>query len=234
MKVPPNWFYGSLTPQIADHIGPTAAALWVRSRFWYFCGWALAVPLGLTFALWAESSGSPLVLWLAAVASWTGASALWVASVVTGHAGDTAASAYVSAALGFRARVSCPLYLWQFRWKRTLARVESEHREHLRLAQEIGVGPAVNKIVGEKQLSQGLGCFALGLIGFLIGFVVGVLIAFAIGQTESLGVSMVVIGAGACALALPLAFQPRFTAALKRYRSEIIEELSQAGYFPPP
>jgi hypothetical protein len=229
MKVPPSWFYRSIAPQIASHIGPAASVLWLTSRFWYALGWVLAVPLGLTFCFWAESTGSPLVLWLAAGASWAGASALWVASVVIGRAGDTAASAYVSVALGFRARVSCPLYLRQFQWERTLARIESEHREHLRLAQEIGVGPAIDRIVNAKQNSQALGCLALSLIGFLAGFGLGCLVAFAVGQTESLGVFLVFVTGCACALALPLAFRSRFTAALERYRSEIGQELAQAG-----
>lgn len=224
---PPGWFYEAAQPRIAGHIGTDAAALWVESRFWYAIAWLLAVPIGLTACLWAELSG-PGILWAAAALCWTGAAPIATRSILTGRTAEGVASAHLTEVRGHRMAVSCPITSWEWQWTRALARAENEHAAHIRLAQTAGVRSALSQIIERKRYGLRLYRVALGLVGFLVCFVVGVVLAFVAGQTRSLGVFLVFSGAFAAALVVPYLFRGRFDRALDRYGAEISEELSTA------
>ena len=221
----PNWFYNAARGRIAGHIGAEATAVWVRSRFLYAVAYVLAVPLGLTACLWAELS--PLgVLWVVATLSWVGAAPLAAKSIVTATEANRIASAYLSSTRGYRMAVSCPITSWDWQWVRAIARADDEHAAHIRMAQTVGTDIAIEQLVERKRQAHRVTRVALGLIGFLGGFVVGVVLAFAVGQTESLGVFLVFTGASAAAFGLPYAFHTRFTRAVIAYKGDVTQELS--------
>ena len=189
--------------------------------------WVLGVPLGLSCALFAELPRSPSALWLAAGASWTGALPFGRLSLLKGRAADRSASAYLSAIRGYRMKVSLPITPLTSQWTRTVTRADAEHEAHVQLAQRAGIAVAIDQLVEQKRDERRLWRVALALIGFLTGFAVGVLGAFAVGETQSLGVFVVFIFALGCAYALPRLLRPTFERAFDRYRAEITQELGQ-------
>jgi hypothetical protein len=226
MTLPPRWFYRTVEPNVAEYIGPDAATLWVSSRFWWAVAWILWVPVGLSSAIVAELPGSPGILWLVPAASSVGALILGTKSLAAAKATNSQACTYVSGVRGYRMSISCPITSWQLQWARALAKAEDEHQAHVRLARTVGVAAALEQIVEEKQSSQVPSRIALGLTGFLAGFVLGVLVAFVVGQTESLGVFLVFLGACLCGILLPVVFGSRFRRTLDSYRAEVAKELS--------
>lgn len=226
MTLPPRCFYRTVEPQVAEYIGQDAATLWVRSRFWWAAAWILWVPVGLSSAIVAELPGTPRILWLVTAASSVGALILGTKSLAAAKAANSQACTYVSGVRGYRMSISCPITSWQWQWARALAKAEDEHQAHVRLARTAGVAAALEQIVEEKQSSQVPSRIALGLIGFLAGFVLGVLVAFVVGQTESLGVFLVFLGACLCGVLLPVLFGSRFRRTLDAYRAEVAKELS--------
>jgi hypothetical protein len=220
----PNWFYKAARERIAGHIGADATQAWVRSRFLYAFAWVLAIPIGLASCLRAELSG-PWVLWGAAAAAWIAAALVFARSMVAATTANRLASAHLSKARAYRTVVSCPITMWEWQWQQAFARAEREHIAHMRLAETDGAAGAIDQLVERKRYAQGLSRVALGLAGFLAGFVIGLVLAFAAGQTESLGVFLVFILAIATAFAVPLAFRSRFTRAVANYRADISREL---------
>jgi hypothetical protein len=221
----PNWFYKTARTPIAGYIGADAARVWVRSRFLYAVAYVLAVPLGLTACLWAEVSGLG-ILWVVAAVSWVGASPLAARSIITASEANRIASAHLSGTRGYRMAVSCPITSWGWQWVRAITRADDEHAAHVRMGQTVGADIAIEQLVERKRQAQRLTRVALSLTGFLGGFVVGVVLAFAAGQTKSLGVFLVFIGASAAAFGLPHAFRARFTRAVTFYRGDVTQELS--------
>jgi uncharacterized membrane protein YbhN (UPF0104 family) len=232
MNLPPSWFFRTTEPRVAKHIGPGAATLWVQSRFWWVVAWILWVPVGLSTALWAQTPGSPHLLWLITATSCTAALALTAKSLVLARSADRAASAFLSEFRGYRMSVACPITTWEYQWVRAITRADSEHEAHLRLAQACGVTVAVEQLVQKKRSGQAALKVALSLTGFLIGFAVGVLLAFAIGQTASLGVLFAFIVAVLAASVSPLLFRSRFEKSLQAYRAEIAVELAAPAPLP--
>jgi hypothetical protein len=227
MTLPPRWFYRTVEPQVAQYIGPSAASVWVRSRFWWTAAWILWVPLGLSCVILAQLPGWPHVLWLVTAASSLAGLGLGLKSVVSAGAANRQASAYLSAMRGYRMSMANPVTSQDHQWARALAKAEDEHQAHLRLAHTVGVHNALEQLVRRKRSSQGPLHIALGLSGFLVGFVLGVVIAFAVGQTKSLGVLTVFIAACLAGFLLPALFRSRFRRALDEYRSEVAIELSE-------
>ncbi len=227
MPVPPNWFYQEAQPRIAGYVGPDAAALWVSSRFWFLVAWVLAVPFGLSCLLLAEAPRAPSALWAAAGACWIGALPFGTRSLVKAGAARRSASAFLSETRGYRMEVSLPITPLASQWTRAVRRADAQHEAHVQLAQTAGITAAVDQLVKSRRAERRLWWVALALVGFLLGFVVGVLGAFAVGQTQSLGVFVVFVFATGCAGALQLLLRPRFERSFDRYRGEIVEELGQ-------
>jgi hypothetical protein len=226
MKLPPRWFYRTVESRVAQYVGSSAATLWVCSRFWWLAAWILCVPVGLSCAIFGQLSGSPGILWLLAAASTLGALGLGIKSIATASAANRQASAYLSGMRGYRMSVTCPITSWRIQWARALARAEDEHQAHLRLAETAGIALAFRQLVRRKRSAQGPSRIALGLIGLLVGFVFGVMVAFAVGQTKSLGVLVVFVTACLGGFVLPMLFRSWFRRTLDEYRAEVARELS--------
>jgi hypothetical protein len=227
MPVPPKWFYHAAEPRIAGYVGPDAAALWVSSRFWFLVGWVLAAPVGLSCLLLAETPRAPSALWVAAGACWIGALPFGTRSLVNAGAATRSASAFLSETRGYRMEVSLPITPLASQWIRAVRRADAQHEAHVQLAQTAGITAAIDQLVERRRAERRLWWVALAVVGFLLGFVVGVLGAFAVGQTQSLGVFLVFVFATGCACALPYLLRPRFEGAFARYRAEIAAELGQ-------
>ncbi len=216
MTLPPRWFYRTVEPQVADYIGPDAAALWVSGHFWWAAAWILWVPVGLSSAIVAELPGSPGILWLVTAASSVGALALGTKSIAAAKMANSEAREYLSRVRGYRINISCPITSWPWQWAHALAKADDEHQAHVALAQAAGIAAALAEIVEKKQSSQVPFYIALGLIGFLAGFVLCVLVAFAVGQTQSLGVFLVFVGACSSARWSRCSFAPGSPGLLTR------------------
>jgi len=227
MRIPPRWFLRAAEPRIAGYIGNDAAALWVRSRFWYLVAWILWAPIGLTCFVLASSSSSPGPLWLVVGVAWPGGLAFGALSIATGSAADKVASAFLSEIRGYRMSISCPITLLPSQWTRAVARADTAHQAHVELARTAGTAAAIDQLVEQRKVERRLWPVALALVGFLGGFVLGVLVAFLINQTKSLGVLLVFCCAFLCAYGLPRLLRPRFERASQRYRAELTAELSQ-------
>jgi hypothetical protein len=227
MQGHPNWFYRGIEQRIAGYVGPDAAALWVTSRFRYLVAWVFGMPIAWSCALLAETGRFPTVLWSAAAASWIGCVAFGVLWLRAAGAASTSAAAYLSQIHGYRIEVSLPLTPWPSQWTRVVRRAEAEHESRVQLAQSAGLAAAVEQLVERRRASRRLWWLALALIGFLLGFIVGVLGAFAVGQTESLGVFVVFVFALCCAGVLPYSLHSKSERALDRYRADVTSELGQ-------
>jgi hypothetical protein len=213
MPVPPKWFYHAAEPRIAGYVGPDAAALWVSSRFWFLVAWVLAAPVGLSCLLLAETPRAPSALWVAAGACWIGALPFGTRSLVNAGAATRSASAFLSETRGYRMEVSLPITPLASQWIRAVRRADAQHEAHVQLAQTAGITAAIDQLVERRRAERRLWWVALAVVGFLLGFVVGVLGAFAVGQTQSLGVFLVFVFATGCACALPYLLRPRFEGA---------------------
>ena len=123
--------------------------------------------------------------------------------------------------------VSLPITPLASQWIRAVRRADARHDAHVQLAQTAGITAAIDQLVERRRAERRLWWVALAVVGFLLGFVVGVLGAFAVGQTQSLVVFLVFVFATGCACALPYLLRPRFEGAFARYRAEIAAELGQ-------
>jgi hypothetical protein len=194
----------------------------------------LAVPVGFGCTFLAETPGTPTALWIAAGAAWAAALPFGWQSLAKARAASRSASAFLTKIRGYRMEVFLPITPLASQWTRAVSRADAEHQAHVQLAQTAGVIAAVDQLVDTRRTERRLMWVALALVGFLTGFVVGVLGAFAVGQTKSVGVFVVFVFALGCACALPLLVRPRFERALNQYRVELTEELTAAGRQPVP